>query len=187
MSSDLFSLINPDTTIKSVYSIIVMMPLFTCSLGSAPHWISLWVRSTLSMIIRRHAGPLSRYALEHPYIWILNIYRSFDIQGLPQSIQLTFAQRVIPKRVSLTFQGGFVGTQCAIYVDSDADKKEWRLLRFIYPEDVNKKQSFDLYPLESGVAVNGVGSVRLVFEQSSDFFGRITVYNLELEGITTAS
>ncbi|KAF8240915.1 galactose-binding like protein [Tricholoma matsutake] len=150
MSSDLFSLINPDTTIK--------------------------VSSTLDKSVGK------KYLIDDnpETCWTSQ-------QGLPQSIQLTFAQRVIPKRVSLTFQGGFVGTQCAIYVDSDADKKEWRLLRFIYPEDVNKKQSFDLYPLESGVAVNGVGSVRLVFEQSSDFFGRITVYNLELEGITTAS
>jgi hypothetical protein len=86
--------------------------------------------------------------------------------------------------VSLTFQGGFVGTHCVIYVDSDADKKEWRLLKSIYPEDVNRKQSFEL---ESSDADNRVRSVRLVFEKSSDFFGRITVYDLKLEGIITAS
>lgn len=107
------------------------------------------------------------------------------MQGLPQSIQLTFAERVIPKRVSLTFQGGFVGIHCAIYyVDSDADRKEWRLLTSIYPEDVNRKQSFDLHPLEPGDVCDGVQSVRLVFEKSSDFYGRITVYDLKLEGIT---
>jgi hypothetical protein len=85
--------------------------------------------------------------------------------------------------VSLTFQGGFVGIHCTIYVDSDTDRKEWRLLKSIYPDDVNRRQSFDLYPLESGNVDNGVGSMKLVFEKSSDFFGRITVYDLKLEGL----
>jgi hypothetical protein len=109
----------------------------------------------------------------------------YYVQGLPQSIKLTFAERVIPKRVSLTFQGGFVGIHCAIYVDLEADKKEWRLLTSIYPEDVNRRQSFDLHLLEPSDIGNGVRSLRLVFEKSSDFYGRITVYDLKLEGIMT--
>ena len=111
-----------------------------------------------------------------------SVEHQFVLQGLPQSIQFTFAERVIPKRLSLTFQGGFVGLHCVISVDSDADKKEWLPLMSIYPEDVNRKQSFDLSPLESG---HGVRSMKLVFEKSSDFFGRITIYDLQLEGIIT--
>jgi hypothetical protein len=110
----------------------------------------------------------------------------FGVQGLPQFIQLTFVERVIPKRLSITFQGGFVGIHCAIYVDSDTDRKEWRLLKSIYPDDVNRRQSFDMYPLESDNVDNGVVSVKLVFEKSSDFFGRITVYDLKLEGTVVA-
>ena len=99
-------------------------------------------------------------------------------QGLPQHIQLTFVERVVPKRISLTFQGGFVGTQCSIYASSDA-QKDWWLVTCIYPEDVNRRQFFDLAP---DTIRTGVGSLKLVFEQSSDFFGRVTLYDLKLEG-----
>lgn len=116
----------------------------------------------------------------------MNADHCLNTQGLPQSIQLTFTERVIPKRISLTFQGGFVGIHCGIYIDPDTDRREWRLLTSIYPEDVNRKQSFDLHPLEPGDICNGVRSVKLLFEKSSDFYGRITIYDLKLEGIMTA-
>jgi hypothetical protein len=103
---------------------------------------------------------------------------------LPQYIQLTFTALAIPKRISLTFQGGFVGTRCAIYFNSEATgKKDWQLLESIYPEDVNRKQSFNLSPSEAGNIEKGATSLKLVFDQSSDFFGRITLYDLQLEGV----
>jgi hypothetical protein len=87
--------------------------------------------------------------------------------------------------MSLTFQGGFVGTRCLVNVlaplpDTDVDmaKSEWQALTRIYPEDVNRRQSFDLVEHDGEVQ-----SLKLVFEESSDFFGRITVYDLTLEGI----
>ena len=49
----------------------------------------------------------------------------------------------------------------------------------IYPEDVNRKQSFDVSVTDPGT---GITSLKLVFEESSDFFGRITVYDIQLEG-----
>ncbi|GLB43606.1 hypothetical protein LshimejAT787_1401180 [Lyophyllum shimeji] len=101
-------------------------------------------------------------------------------QGLPQHIQLNFTRRVIPQRILLTFQGGFVGTQCSLYLEFEGGgKKDWRLWTSIYPEDVNRRQIFDLPPFDLDV---GLSSLKLVFEQSSDFFGRITVYDLKLEG-----
>ncbi|KAG6907944.1 hypothetical protein DXG01_006802 [Tephrocybe rancida] len=106
-------------------------------------------------------------------------------QGLPQHIQLAFPQRVIPKRILFTFQGGFVGTQCSLYVDSEAEGgKGWQIWTSIYPEDVNRRQSFDLPSFNDE---SGIRSLKLVFEQSSDFFGRITVYDLKIEGIITSS
>jgi len=61
----------------------------------------------------------------------------------------------------------------------------WVLTNSIFPEDVNGRQSFTLS--------NGVGTrsreeslscnqLKLVFEQSSDFFGRIVVYDLSIDG-----
>lgn len=54
----------------------------------------------------------------------------------------------------------------------------------VYPEDVNRRQTFDLsYPDEfSGLNETGLDSLRIVFEESSDFYGRITIYDLSLEG-----
>jgi len=96
-------------------------------------------------------------------------------QGLPQYIQLIFSSPVIPRRISLTFQGGFVGTTCAVTTQSQ-DATGWQELTRIYPEDVNRIQTFDL---AAGEPVKGI---KLVFEESSDFFGRITVYDLMIEG-----
>lgn len=79
----------------------------------------------------------------------------------------------------MTFQGGFVGTSCAVEVAQGMDKPEWKPWTNIYPEDVNRRQSFDL-PSEK--IPDGVQNVKLVFEESSDFFGRITVYDLQLVG-----
>lgn len=96
-------------------------------------------------------------------------------QGLPQFIQLTFPSPVIPKRLSLTFQGGFVGTTCLVATQSQ-DTTSWQQLTHIYPEDVNRAQTFDLSITEP------VGGIKLIFEESSDFFGRVTVYDLMVEG-----
>ncbi|RPD64680.1 hypothetical protein L226DRAFT_497974 [Lentinus tigrinus ALCF2SS1-7] len=106
-------------------------------------------------------------------------------QGTPQYIQLSFPSPVIPKRLELTFQGGFVGTRCSVEclpsgrVDGE---KTWGALTRIYPEDVNRKQTFELVPNDAHLTEGGVESLKLVFEESSDFFGRITVYNMQLFG-----
>ncbi|KAI1793074.1 hypothetical protein LXA43DRAFT_1092987 [Ganoderma leucocontextum] len=86
-------------------------------------------------------------------------------QGTPQYIQLTFSTAVIPKRIELTFQGGFAGTRTS---------------------DVNRKQVFDWMVAEADLVDAKVESMRLVFEESSDFFGRITVYDLQILGSVPA-
>lgn len=106
----------------------------------------------------------------------------YFIQGLPQFIQLGFPSRVIPKRLSIVFQGGFVGRRCAVYISRTDSDMAWQILSRIYPEDVNRRQSFDLVPTQPELLEGGVTSIKLVFEESSDFFGRITVYDLKLEG-----
>ena len=106
----------------------------------------------------------------------------YFIQGLPQFIQLDFPNRVIPNRLSIVFQGGFVGRRCAVCISGTDSNTAWQTLSHIYPEDVNRRQSFDLVPSQPGLLEGGVSSVKLVFEESSDFFGRVTVYDLKLEG-----
>ncbi|KAM5535876.1 hypothetical protein V8D89_010494 [Ganoderma adspersum] len=106
-------------------------------------------------------------------------------QGTPQYVQLTFAAAVIPKRIELTFQGGFVGTRTLVEV-LPSGEQTWRTLTRIYPEDVNRKQVFDWTAAEADLMDAKVASVKLVFEESSDFFGRITVYDLQILGSVPA-
>jgi hypothetical protein len=84
---------------------------------------------------------------------------------------------------------------------TEEEAKTWQLLAMIYPEDVNRRQIFDLpsstsppsTSLESGTGISisaaaaakvagGVSAIRLIFEESSDFFGRITIYDMKIEG-----
>ena len=54
----------------------------------------------------------------------------------------------------------------------------WVPWSVIYPEDVNRQQAFGL-PVASE---DGFVGLKLTFDESSDFFGRITVYDLAVEG-----
>ena len=96
-------------------------------------------------------------------------------------IQLVFPHPVIPKQVSITFQGGFVGTRCSIQIPSPTSGG-WDAVAKIFPEDNNRLQCFTLTPDSPDLLEGGVEKLKLVFEESSDFFGRITIYDLRLEG-----
>ena len=66
-----------------------------------------------------------------------------------------------------------------VLIGGSDSKAEWHTWTQVFPEDANRSQSFDL-PID-GVE-NGVETLKLVFEKSSDFFGRITVYDIQLQG-----
>jgi len=59
---------------------------------------------------------------------------------------------------------------------------EWEAVAKIFPEDNNRPQNFVLTPDSPNSLDNGVEKLKLTFEESSDFFGRITIYDLKLEG-----
>ncbi|KAF9518529.1 hypothetical protein BS47DRAFT_1379818 [Hydnum rufescens UP504] len=133
---------------------------------------------------------------------VLRYFRD-DSQGTPQYIQASFDSLILPQVISLTFQGGFAGLRCALYArsrgingddsSSGKDKIErdgWLLLDRFFPEDVNRKQTFSLAAAEDSPPTEGIDTprqgynqVKIVFEESSDFFGRIVVYDLAIEGI----
>jgi hypothetical protein len=118
---------------------------------------------------------------------VLGYPHNTRVQGLPQHVQLAFSEPVIPETLHLTFQGGFVGTRCAVKVpaSTEGSDKSWQTLLLIFPGDINSRQEFSL-KTESNAAVvaGGIDRLRLEFEESSDFFGRITLYDLKLYGET---
>ena len=71
------------------------------------------------------------------------------------------------------FQGGFAGKTCWLEKLS-AESDDYEKVADLYPEDINKLQKF---PLPSPVRAR---AFKVVFADSTDFFGRITVYQMKL-------
>ena len=73
----------------------------------------------------------------------------------------------------MTFQGGFVGKE-TVLMGQDRDGK-WGDIDTFLCLDINDEQVFSV----SGLNVT-LSRLRLVFRKSTDFFGRITIYNLDI-------
>ena len=98
-------------------------------------------------------------------------------QGSPQWIAIAFNSPVFPKRLLVQFQGGFAAKQCQVEVGIES-LKETETMDPIYPEDVNALQDFQI----SSVPVP-IKFLRIVFPSSTDFFGRIIIYKLDILGV----
>eukprot|EP01006_Ploeotia_vitrea_P040146 TRINITY_DN66406_c5_g1_i1.p1 TRINITY_DN66406_c5_g1~~TRINITY_DN66406_c5_g1_i1.p1 ORF type:complete len:183 (-),score=104.72 TRINITY_DN66406_c5_g1_i1:128-676(-) len=125
-------------------------------------------------------------------------------QGKPQHVALKFSEPVDVVQVQVMFQGGFVGLPCVFYSDVAGDdddeekqqqqqeqkskkknkkknKDELYRVTTWEPEDGNSMQTFTM-PKAAFHRCRGVKKLRLVFEDSTDFFGRVTVYKLDVLG-----
>ncbi len=96
--------------------------------------------------------------------------------GSPQFVQLEFETDVIPTRNEGCFQGGFVGQDGAIEIGSSADSLAqidiWDTL-----EDNNSPQSLSFNAEGQACRV-----LKVTFPASTDFYGRITIYKLQVFG-----
>ncbi|XP_046883479.1 nuclear receptor 2C2-associated protein [Hypomesus transpacificus] len=95
-------------------------------------------------------------------------------QGDTQWVALEFPQPVQVSELRLQFQGGFSGKTCRME-GSPKDGSFSKICDF-YPEDDNSAQSF---PIREASVVH---NLKIVFENSADFFGRIIVYSLDVLG-----
>ncbi|XP_018012369.1 nuclear receptor 2C2-associated protein [Hyalella azteca] len=97
-------------------------------------------------------------------------------QGSPQWVAFKWTEKVIPISILATFQGGFCGGRdTAIQVWND-DTEKWAELCPWYLEDSGSEQQL---LLPAGVLTS---RLRLFFPSSTDFFGRIIMYKLEVSG-----
>ncbi|XP_076622546.1 nuclear receptor 2C2-associated protein [Colletes latitarsis] len=90
--------------------------------------------------------------------------------GSPQWIVIDFEQECSLSSFEIEFQGGFVGKDCHVEVGD----KETELLEPFYPEDKNTVQRFNLEQPKRAK------TFKFVFNESTDFFGRIIIYKLSL-------
>ncbi|OXU24930.1 hypothetical protein TSAR_015952 [Trichomalopsis sarcophagae] len=92
--------------------------------------------------------------------------------GSPQWVLISFPQEVDLSSIEIQFQGGFAGQKS--HVEAGADSKSLEKVQDIYPEDINTTQLFKLN------SVTKAKVFKIVFESSTDFFGRIIIYKLSL-------
>ncbi|XP_058257177.1 nuclear receptor 2C2-associated protein [Hemibagrus wyckioides] len=95
-------------------------------------------------------------------------------QGECQWVLLEFPVPVRMSELKLQFQGGFSGKSCKLEGCNKNGNLE-HIMDF-YPEDNNALQSF---PIQNAPLVQ---KLKIVFENSTDFFGRIIVYSLDILG-----
>ncbi|XP_029939257.1 nuclear receptor 2C2-associated protein [Salarias fasciatus] len=97
-------------------------------------------------------------------------------QGECQWVSLDFPKSVRVSELQVQFQGGFSAKACRI--EGCPKDGDLRVLSNFYPEDNNSLQSF---PIQEAPAVD---KIKIMFENSVDFFGRIIVYSLDILGET---
>ncbi|GAB9465660.1 hypothetical protein Gpo141_00003059 [Globisporangium polare] len=99
-------------------------------------------------------------------------------QGSPQQLLLQFQRRVSVSSVSVMFQGGFVGQDVVVHAKSSTTDR-WEQIgneADIEPEDANDLQVF---PCEA----SEVNALRISFNRSTDFYGRVIIYRLDVMGV----
>ena len=104
------------------------------------------------------------------------------------SFVVMFHRHVLLSEIRIQFQGGFVPEECHLFcaeLVQDAEHSEitWKVIEdaFIEPEDNNELQSFDLTEMENPEE-RKCDAIKLQLKSSSDFYGRVTIYKLEVWG-----
>ncbi|XP_070541754.1 nuclear receptor 2C2-associated protein-like [Ptychodera flava] len=95
-------------------------------------------------------------------------------QGSPQWVVLEFPYKVRIQELQIQFQGGFVGKEC--WIEGCCDSEDFTKIADFYPEDENSLQSFP-------VTADGITKMKIIFNNSTDFYGRITIYKLDVIGL----
>eukprot|EP01088_Endostelium_zonatum_P004684 TRINITY_DN15993_c0_g1_i1.p1 TRINITY_DN15993_c0_g1~~TRINITY_DN15993_c0_g1_i1.p1 ORF type:complete len:116 (+),score=18.03 TRINITY_DN15993_c0_g1_i1:209-556(+) len=100
-------------------------------------------------------------------------------QGSPQSILLAWNNELVSvSKLVFVFQGGFVGKDCKLEVygkTNDKPEDHWRDGGEINLEDNNREQTFS-------VSLTDVKRLKIIFQKSTDFYGRVTLYKLDILG-----
>ncbi|XP_021919186.1 nuclear receptor 2C2-associated protein isoform X2 [Zootermopsis nevadensis] len=97
-------------------------------------------------------------------------------QGSPQWIDLNLHKKQTINTFHIQFQGGFVGRDC--HLEAGFEDGSLEIVEHFYPEDIN---SLQIFKLKKPISAK---HLRFVFKGSTDFFGRIVIYKLEILSTT---
>ena len=104
-------------------------------------------------------------------------------QGSPQYLSFDFGPDcVVVTSVSMMFQGGFVGQDALIECSNESSDASsfLTIAKLDRIEDCNRLQSFEV--ASEAQPPLGARYIRVTFPSSTDFYGRVTLYRLELHG-----
>lgn len=78
----------------------------------------------------------------------------------------------------MQFQAGFAAEEITVYVQTGTtgDKPKWSKVEEIEADDDHELQSFPLSVAERATAL------KFVFDETTDFYGRVIVYQLQVWG-----
>ncbi|XP_030833066.1 nuclear receptor 2C2-associated protein [Strongylocentrotus purpuratus] len=97
-------------------------------------------------------------------------------QGTPQWASIELQEPHQCTELHLQFQGGFASKTC--WVEGSLPGERPKKLMDFYPQDDNTLQIFQFPP-----GCSASSYLKIVFAESTDFFGRITLYKLDILGI----
>ncbi|NXX22557.1 NR2CA protein, partial [Podargus strigoides] len=102
-------------------------------------------------------------------------------QGTCQWVTLEFPRTVRVSQLHIQFQGGFSSRLCTL--QGCRAGEELVKISSLYPEDTNAMQ-ISFATLQAGFQVEqtALDKLKITFENSTDFFGRIVVYHLGVLG-----
>ncbi|NWS44781.1 NR2CA protein, partial [Probosciger aterrimus] len=102
-------------------------------------------------------------------------------QGTCQWVTLDFPRSVKISQLHIQFQGGFSSRLCTL--EGCRAGEELERISTLYPEDSNAMQ-ISFAGLRAGFQVEEMvlDKLKITFENSTDFFGRIVVYHLGVLG-----
>lgn len=105
----------------------------------------------------------------------------WNSEGSPtgkQSSQYTldFGRLVEPTELRIQYQAGFVGEELQVFWQ---DGSTWKPLIDVEVDDDHDIQTFSLIEAKSDIRTR---ALKLVFDECTDFYGRVTVYQLQIWG-----
>lgn len=97
-------------------------------------------------------------------------------EGSTQALSIHFGRPVRPTELKIQFQAGFVAESCQVQVQNSNSSGGWDTVEEIEPSDCHEVQSF---PVECKEATD---SIKIIFDEFTDFYGRVMVYQLGVWG-----
>ena len=91
-----------------------------------------------------------------------------------------FGRVVEPKELRLQFQAGFAAEEIHVSLQDEVNSSKWKPMVELEAEDDHDMQTFSL--LEDCKNKGKTKALKFEFQEATDFYNRITIYQLQVWG-----